>query len=112
MTPSPNISTRISKDLFHLIPGLIRSECSDHRSPNVPISRFLRPSADVPSAVDPTPLTLLLITKAQPQFDSPFDRPVEAFFRVFSRSNHDLLECRRLKCRLLNRKCLVFKDLF
>src|SRR5207302_6124115 len=42
----------------------------------------------VPSASDPTPLTLLFITKAQPKFDSPFDRPVEAFFCVFLRSDH------------------------
>src|SRR5579864_7209446 len=40
-----------------------------------------------PSASDPTPLDVLLITKAQPQFDRAVDRTVEAFFRVFQWSN-------------------------
>src|SRR5947209_5775519 len=67
-----------------------------HRSPNFSCHCRRRPPPDhpiftalclCPSATDPTPLTLLLITKAQPKFDSSFDRPVEAFFCVFLRSN-------------------------
>jgi len=45
-----------------------------------------------PSAIDPTPLDALLKTKAQPQFDSPVDRAVEAFFCVFLRSNRAQLQ--------------------
>jgi len=40
-----------------------------------------------PSATDPTPLDVLLKTRAQPQFDRAVDRTVEAIFHVFQGSN-------------------------
>jgi hypothetical protein len=40
-----------------------------------------------PSARDPTPLDVLLKTKVKPQFDSPVDRTVEAFFLAFQGFN-------------------------
>jgi hypothetical protein len=65
--------------------SVVRFWFSDHpmsRSPDLFAALCLRPSAR-----NPTPLTLLLITKAQPQFDSPVDRTVVAFLRVFQWSN-------------------------
>jgi hypothetical protein len=40
-----------------------------------------------PSAIDPTPLTLLLKTKVKVQFDKTVIRLSKALFRVLSRSN-------------------------
>jgi hypothetical protein len=39
-----------------------------------------------PSATDPPPITALLKTIAQPQFDRAVDRTVEAIFHVFQQS--------------------------
>ena len=40
-----------------------------------------------PSAIDPPPISVLLKTKAEPQFDRTVDRTVEAFFPVFQGFN-------------------------
>ena len=50
-------------------------------------ARAPRPSACVPSATDPTPLEVLLKTKAQPQFERPVKRLSMPFFSVFLCSN-------------------------
>jgi hypothetical protein len=58
------------------------------RVPSCPLWLWLtalQPSACVPQPK--TPHSTLLQTKAQPRFDRTVDRTVEAFFRVFQRSN-------------------------
>jgi len=63
--------------------GVERPCFSDHQMPRSPDHPIFTALCLRPSARDPTPLKRFVETKAQPQFDSPFDRPVEAFLAFF-----------------------------
>src|SRR4029077_13984974 len=101
----PPPSTRISKGLYNATPEIpyFNPAFRDHSHPYqrsgfaflisrdvgdyARSRRFLQPSACV-FQPDPHPgVDVLLITKAQPQFDRAVDRAVEALFCVLYRSN-------------------------